>query len=163
MAERRMNALLQEAIDNLSINDVYLLNSQCSVSSDFNAKYDDLSELTTQVKFEQPQTQIMEFSDGNKFLRIICGYGCRRTKDEEGHESVQAAVIEASFVAEYRMKKDISAECIAEFAKKNVNHHIWPFWREFLMSQIERLRLPRMTVHMFQFGINAAKDSAASE
>lgn len=158
-----MNSLLQEAIDNLSINDVYLLNSQSSVSPEFNAKYDDLSELSIQVKFDQPQTQIMEFSDGNKILRIICGYGCRRTKDEEGQESVQAAVIEASFVAEYRMKKDISDECIAEFAKKNVNHHVWPFWREFLMSQIERLRLPRMTVHMFQFGIDAAKDSTVSE
>lgn len=158
-----MNTLLQEAIDNLSINDVYLISSQSSVSPEFNAKYDDLSELTTQVKFEQPQTQIMEFSDGNKFLRIICGYGCRRTKDEEGHDSIQAAIIEASFVAEYRMKKDLSDESIAEFAKKNVNHHVWPFWREFLMSQTERLRLPRMTVHMFQFGIDAAKESTASE
>lgn len=158
-----MNTLLQEAIDNLSINDVYLISSQSSVSPEFNAKYDDLSELTTQVKFEQPQTQIMEFSDGNKFLRIICGYGCRRTKDEEGHDSIQAAIIEASFVAEYRMKKDLSDESIAEFAKKNVNHHVWPFWREFLMSQIERLRLPRMTVHMFQFGLDATKDSTTSE
>jgi hypothetical protein len=31
------------------------------------------------------------------------------------------------------------------------------------MSQIERLRLPRMTVHMFQFGTDTAKDNAASE
>lgn len=158
-----MNALLQEAIDNLSINDVYLLHSQSSVSPQFNAKYDDLSALSIQVKFEQPQTQIMEFSDRRKFLRIICGYGCRRIKDEEGHDPIQAAVIEASFVAEYRMKKDISDESIAEFAKKNVNHHVWPFWREFLMSQTERLRLPRMTVHMFQFGIDATKDSSVSE
>jgi hypothetical protein len=158
-----MNDLLQDAIDNLSINDVYLLNSQCSVSAEFNAKYDDLSELTTQVKFEQPQTQIMEFADGNKFLRIICGYGCRRTKDEEGQESMQAALIEASFVAEYRIKNDISDESIAEFAKKNVNHHVWPFWREFLMSQIERLRLPRMTVHMFQFGLDAGKEGTSSD
>jgi hypothetical protein len=60
----------------------------------------------------------MEFADGNKFLRIICGYGCRRTKDEEGQESIQAALIEASFVAEYRIKNDISDESIAEFAKK---------------------------------------------
>ena len=147
-----MNLLLQEAIDNLSINDVYLTHVQSSIAADSPAKYENFDQFHTQTRSALPTVSAIELQNGEHFARVECGYGFRWVEEAEGQEPVQKACIEATFAAEYSMKKLISNEAIAEFAKKNVHHHVWPFWREFLMSQTERMRLPRVTVHMCQFG-----------
>ncbi|MFC4654786.1 hypothetical protein ACFO3I_07135 [Rheinheimera marina] len=158
-----MNLLLQEAIDHLSINDVYLVHAQSSVAADSPAKYENFDLFQTQTRSALPAVSAIELKDGQHLVRVECGYGFRWVEEAEGQEPVQKACIEATFAAEYVMKKVISNEAIAEFSKKNVHHHVWPFWREFLMSQTERMRLPRVTVHMCQFGFESIEKSTERE
>jgi hypothetical protein len=155
-----MNLLLQEAIDNLSINDVYLTHVQSSIAADSPAKYENFDQFHTQTRSSLPVVSEIELQNGEHLVRVECGYGFRWVEEAEGQEPVQKACIEATFAAEYSMKKLISNDAITEFARKNVHHHVWPFWREFLISQTERMRLPRVTVHMWQFGFENLEKKA---
>ncbi len=147
-----MTNLLQQAINNLSIHDVYLTNSHASIPEGTSAKYDNFVSYQTQVKTEYPLYDILEFEDDKKILRVKCGYGIRWISSNDEKDIVQRAVIEASFVAEYSILNELDESAIAEFIKRNVHHHVWPYWREFVASQTERMRLPRFVVQMVQFG-----------
>ena len=67
-------------------------------------------------------------------------------KPREDHEPEVLACIEATFIAEYRYDEELDEKGLGEFAHRNAGYHIWPFWREYLVSQCDRMRLPRVIV-----------------
>jgi hypothetical protein len=71
------------------------------------------------------------------------------------------AFIEATFVAEYSLNGKPEKEALDAFALKNASYHIWPYWREFLMSQSMRMNLPKIALPTVQFAVN--KDESSSE
>jgi len=52
----------------------------------------------------------------------------------------------ATFVAEYRCYQELNEEALRVFSQRNAAYYIWPFWREYLVSQCDHLRLPRVLV-----------------
>lgn len=60
------------------------------------------------------------------------------------------ARIEATMVGEYHTPEDPGKEALDVFAAGNAGYHVWPFWREYLVSQSERMRLPRAFVPTVQ-------------
>ena len=147
-----MNANLQKAIDTLRIHDVYLKNSVAQCVNDFDPKYDqEIDNLVTQTKHGVKQTQLAQLDETQWLVRVYIELGARlvdpRVTDEA--ESVRA-FIEAEFVAEYTIDEELEQACIDEFALKNASYHVWPYWREFLMSQCGRMHLPRLMLPTMQ-------------
>ena len=105
---------------------------------------------TDPVVLDEPEEP--EDGDSNYILRVFVELGAR-LKDESSDQE-HAVEIEAEFVAEYNMAKMLSKECVDEFALKNASFHIWPYWREFLMSQCMRLGMSKIAVPTFQVAAN---------
>lgn len=147
---------LQKAIDALHIYDVYLHNSISQCVNGFDPKYDqDLDKLITQTKHGVKQSHLAKVDDNLSLVRVFIEVGVRLVdpKIEQEDESVKA-FIEAEFIAEYIVDEDLEQDCIDEYALKNASYHVWPYWREFLMSQCTRMYLPRLVLPAVQLAHN---------
>jgi len=151
-----IDAALQKAIDNLEIQDVYVRDQVASFFGDFDPKYaEDIDSLNVQQMHIVRKSEAAEIDDGTLTLRVFIRLGARWIDPtiEEDDASVRA-LIEAEFVAEYRMKKILEEECINQFCLKNVSYHIWPYWRELLSNQCMRMYLPKLMLPVVQLAHN---------
>lgn len=101
------------------------------------------------------RSEKVELGSEEHLLRVFVELGARWVdKSDSGENSSVQAYVEANFVAEYKMKNDLGQECIDEFALRNVSYHIWPYWRELLMSQCVRMHLPKLVLPALQLAHN---------
>lgn len=158
-----ISADLQKAIDNLSIQDVYVRDQVASCLRDFDPKYAaELEHLTVQQMHLVKQANVVELNDENRLLRVFVRLGARWVDPEEENEELSIrAVIEAEFIAEYQMTDTLEQACIDEFSLKNVSYHIWPYWRELLSSQCARMHLPRLILPTVQLAQNRHQQTEA--
>ena len=49
--------------------------------------------------------------------------------------------IRASFDVEYVAKEEVPKEAIDKFSQFNVGYHVWPYWREFVSSNLSRMEI----------------------
>lgn len=149
----KVSKKLQQAIDNLVINDVYLKASHAQCMDGFDPKFASESEdlLIQQMHFLR-KTEVVKIEDDGELLRIFMTLGVRWVVAEGDIDPPDIkAFIEGDFIAEYQINGDLEQACIDEFASKNASYHVWPYWREFLSAQCERLRLPRVVLPTVQF------------
>lgn len=151
-----ISAELQKAIDNLQIQDVYLRDLVSRCEGDFDPKYDaDLESLVIQTKHHVKQSMVVELDDQKNLLRVFVDLGARwvdeKSQDDPGSIKVS---IEAEFVAEYAMKEMLEKVCIDEFSLRNVSYHVWPYWRELLSNQCDRMHLARAILPIVQLAHN---------
>lgn len=150
---------LQRAIRHLSIMDVYLTATQAHHEAGFNPKAAHaFAGLKVQTMHLVRRSEVLETKDDTErfILRVILGFGVRWIREagsEEGSPEVRA-LIEADYAAEYLMDERLDQETIDVFALRNASYHVWPYWREYLMSQCERLRMPRLILPIRQFPDN---------
>lgn len=151
-----VSSALQEAIDTLQIIDVYLEAMNCSLEADFEPKYDPSAEsLIVELKHLVRKSTIADVGDNKKILRVYVDLGLRWVNEStEEAESEEKVKIEASFIAEYSMPKELTEKSIHEFSLQNASFHVWPYWRELVSSHSERMRLPRVTMPIVQFATN---------
>ncbi len=146
-----ISAELQQAIDGLQIQDVCLRWTRSECGEGFRPKYEDFSALHVQQMHIVRQAELFDTAGGARLLHVHILLGTRWVLPAlEGGEPTEKALVEAEFVAEYLVKADIPQPCINEFAEKNASYHVWPYWREFLAAQTERLRLPRVILPAIQ-------------
>lgn len=146
---RMISSELQKAIDNLQIRDVYLRSLQAECVGDFDPKYADYETITVQTKHGVKKSELGKLNDEEDILRVHVELGARWLQTGESGEQKDSnvcALIEAEFIAEYSLKGSLETECIDEFALKNVSYHVWPYWRELLMSQCLRMHLPKLVL-----------------
>lgn len=153
-ALRMMNSLsLQSAIDGLEILDVYIENLVCNIADDFYPKYDpDVEKYEIQFKHFVRQSSIAEFEQDGKILRVTIDLGVRWINTNKSEE--EKAKIEASYVVEYKIINELTDEAIEEFSLKNASYHVWPYWRELVSTNSEKMRLPRFMMPTVQFAAN---------
>lgn len=158
-----ISADLQKAIDGLKIEDVYLRGAFAHCSDDFDPKYaPDLAALTVQQMHAVKQSTLVEVEGEGRLLRVFMVLGTRWIEPlREAEDPKVLAVIEAEFVAEYRLQTELAQSCIDEFALKNASYHVWTYWREYLASQCERMRLPRLVLPAVQLPHHRHNDPAA--
>lgn len=154
------NKNLREAIDNLEIRDVYVKSLIANSADDFEPKYyENFDSLTQQNKHLVSKSSVMlvdgSDTDPDKIFRVHVEYGMRwnEAPEHEG-EGEQKAIIEAEFVVEYLMKKDLNSDCLNAFALENASFHVWPYWRELVSSQCERMQMPRIIMPTLQLASN---------
>jgi len=153
-----INADLQKAIDKLHIHDVYLKSSIAQCINGFEPKYyQNIEKLQTQTKHLVKEIQIVEINDSELLTRVFIEFGVRFIESDEiavdGNEPI-CALIEAVFVAEYILDEELGQKCIDEYALNNASVHVWPYWREFLMNQCNKMYLPRLALPTMQLAHN---------
>ena len=162
-----MNKALQKAIDCLKIQDVYLYSTIASISDGFEPKYDtDIENLQIQFKHVVTHSDVLALDeDGKKtqIFRVFIELGARwvlppKNVEENSDESGYKAMVEGRMVAEYKMQEDPGPEALKEFALKNASYHIWPYWREYLVSQCMRMNLPKAVLPAVQLAKNKDSD-----
>jgi len=156
---------LQKAIDTLRINDVYLRNSISHCFNGFEPKYaQDLDKLETQSKHAVKQSQVAQLDDSRWLVRVFIELGIRLVDPvDESEDTSVKAIIEGEFVAEYISDEEPVEDCINEYALKNASFHVWPYWREYLMSQCTRMHLPRLVLPTVQFAQNRHNTQVAAQ
>jgi hypothetical protein len=154
----------QKAIDTLRIQDVYLRNAVSQCLNDFDPKYaQNLELLETQTKHVVKQSEIGQVDDAKWLVRIFIDLGVRLVDPHsESEDHSVKAFVEAEFVAEYISDQEPEEVCINEYALKNASFHVWPYWREFLMSQCVRMHLPRLVLPTVQFAQNRHQEKSAA-
>jgi hypothetical protein len=55
------------------------------------------------------------------------------------------------------MSAKLKKDCLNEFALRNASYHVWPYWRELLMSQCARMHLPRLVMPTMQVAQNGVE------
>lgn len=169
MAKNSVSKQHQKAIDNLQIKDVFLMTSFSEISADYEPKYSSTPDkIGVQYKHIVDRSAIVSFSSEEeenviKLFRVYIELGAKwayasdeetendSSSDSENKDSL--ARIEACFVAEYQLKNETPQEALEEFALKNASYHIWPYWREYLMSHAARMNLPKAVLPMVQFSV----------
>lgn len=157
-----MDKLLQQAIDALQINDVYQIETSAKLAPGFvPALEDELDNFTVQAKHLVRRFEVIDVERGeDKFslVRFFVEFGARfvpkgvdlsAVKDEQIR-----AHIEATFVAEYRMDGDLEKAALNTFALRNTSFHVWPYWREYLSAQCQRMNLPKLVLPTVQVAKN---------
>ena len=160
-----ITADLQNAIDNLTIQDVYVRDQVAACIGDFEPKYAaDIEQLTVQQMHVVKQANVVELNHDDRLLRVFVRLGARWVdpREDDDERSVRA-FIEAEFTAEYKMTDTLDQASIDEFSLKNVSYHIWPYWRELLSSQCARMHLPRLVLPAVQLAHNRHRETAAQD
>jgi len=151
-----MTENLQIAIDKLRIHDVYLNSSISQCVNNFEPKYDpNIDKLEVQTKHFVKRAEVVKLDETQLLMRVFIELGVRwvdnSITDEE--KSIRA-FIEAEFIAEYSMDEELDQVCVDEYALKNASFHVWPYWRELLMNQCNRMYLPRYVLPTMQLAQN---------
>ncbi|MEO9944931.1 hypothetical protein [Paraglaciecola sp.] len=159
------NTNLQKAIESLRISDLYVRNLESKCYEGFDPKHSDMEELVVQTKHLVTKSEVVENDNKEKLFRVFVEVGVKWSIENEEKELNPQVFIEAEFVAEYDVKDDLEDECFNEFALHNVSYHVWPYWRELLMSQCDRMRLPRILLPMTQIAHNqrSVKDETSEQ
>lgn len=157
-----MNGNLQKAIDKLHIHDVYLRGSVAQCVNDFEPKYaPDIEQLEVQTKHIVKQAQIVKLDEAQFLMRVFLELGVRWVDSSVADEAQSIrAFVEAEFVAEYAMDEELEQVCVDEYALKNTSYHVWPYWRELLMNQCNRMYLPKYVLPAMQLAHNRHQNAA---
>lgn len=149
--------VFQLAKDGLQFNDVFLKKTSCSTGDDFDPKSANWEELVYQfihvVKGSEVVSVVDDKNVESQYFRVFIDVGCRFiSKEEREAENPEVlSIIEASFCSEYIMlDKNLEEDALKVFALKNASHHIWPFWREYLLNMCNRLNLPKVALPTMQ-------------
>ena len=143
---------LQKAIDGLRIVDVYVKDVVAKCNEGFDPKRSSFDNLVLQTKhFVKDYEEVKEIDLENHLFRVYLGMGVRWIDESVPESEGIRAFIEVDFVAEYSIITSLEKESLDEFASLNASYHVWPYWRELLASQCDRMRLPRVMLPTVQF------------
>lgn len=155
--------LLEQAQSVLNIHDIYLMDSTIRTKEDFFPF--DGNEQSVEVQFRNGCREKMLITandaEGKKINLVRFGYevafrvfpdglDLEIKNDEKKLEKYIKIEVTAKFGAIYLLNGDLAEESAKEFATYNVGYHVWPYWREYASSAATRLRLPAITIPLYQ-------------
>ena len=154
---------LQPAVVCLQFRDVLIYNAEAFTVDDLDPKpCTGLYGRQIQLKHMVSHSQVLEVEDGEQtqqLFRVFIQLGARwveaAPREQGGGEGTVAeeqvkAQIEATLIAEYALTDHPGKEALDAFALKNASYHVWPYWREYLSSQCQRMGLPKVVVPTIQ-------------
>ena len=150
---------LAKAINNLELVDIHMVNSESITINNCGSIFseDNLENAIIWSKHFISDVFGFEASvegEDSRFLRVQIQLGIRWQTSDEPNEKTREGIeawVEAEFAAEYRLlDKNLDENSLIVFANENVSYHVWPYWREFVASQVTRMNLPKTTLPMRQ-------------
>ncbi len=155
---------LEEAINSLAIQDVYLSATETFIAEDFDPKFNE-QQLAIQYRHGPRECKTLFLGGEDSELQVVkflLETAIRFTVETESPANdVDAplpadadvkAEIRASFVVEYVVttKAEPSKEALKLFGATNAFYHAWPYWREYAQNMCMRMRLPDFIMPMFR-------------
>jgi len=146
------NTLLMNTAKNLVPLGVFLRKENLYVHEDFNRHNCHEIELDTLFKSnpgskykallneeEREGVMLFQFEAG---VRLI-----DPSLHEDTDEFLKVEII-ATFEAEYQLinPDDFNEDGMSQFLNRNVPHHVWPYWREFVQSTCARIGIPEIVI-----------------
>jgi preprotein translocase subunit SecB len=157
--------LIAQAIKALRIRDVML--NGCSFKRPnpppADAKEIEVKQLTKRTVRYVLGDGPMESGQTVQLLQVFVSLGIRILGAHKTKPPVYFE-IEADFLVEYDVKKELSEAAIKAFADNNSVHNVWPFWRQHVFDAVSRGRLPHLEVPLFSvplFALQAHKKEKA--
>ncbi|TAL72330.1 MAG: preprotein translocase subunit SecB [Rhodanobacter sp.] len=158
--------------------DVVLRSSRCELVDGFDPRYSRTG-LDVQVMQRVASSQVLEIeapdqpprrlfrvfvSVGIRWVSPVVATGKRKKKAGAAEPAPEVrATIEATFAADYRMKGEVDKTALDEFALYNAPFNVWPFWREYVSTQGNRMGLPRTVMPLQCLSAMKAASSADVE
>ncbi|WP_460107806.1 hypothetical protein [Pseudomonas sp. H1_F01] len=151
---------LQRAIASLKFVDIFINESTSKLAEGFDPKFDARTEtLIFQTKNLVTSSAVIEGGDDEDsftLFRVTSELGirifCKDDEKTDPDEPDVLAMIEATMHADYEISdKSITEDqpALDEFALNNVSYHVWPYWREYVTSQLMRMNMPKVVLPMF--------------
>lgn len=150
-----MSEALERAKRALQFEDIYQSRADASLVDGFDPRFETTKGYKLQFKHHVAKAAIIELEGGNgdaTVFRVYIDVGVRllrkagaKNKEDKG----AVAQIEASYCIDYRLNNEElkdDAEALDAFALHNASYHLWPYWREFAMSQAMRMNLPKIAL-----------------
>ncbi|WP_057458199.1 hypothetical protein [Pseudomonas syringae] len=148
-----------KAIASLKLIDVFIKDSSSSLGSDFDPKFDARSDrLSFQTKNFITASAVIEAESENgplKMFRVTSELGvriiCKDDAAKKDEDIEVLAIVEATMEADYDIVDSTiteDEEALDAFALKNVPYHVWPYWREYVTSQLQRMNMPKLVLPM---------------
>ena len=145
------------------IEDVSIRSSATYLADGYDPKFDaEVDELQVELKHFVKAFEVAEIEETNQQLfRVVVEFGVRWGRpvadmdlggDTDDDASVsELALIEATMIADYVMKQNPGEDALEQFALHNASFHIWPYWREYIYNQCQRMNLPKFMLPIRQF------------
>ena len=141
---RKAKSPINEALENIFLKNI-LLKSIRAENHHFDVELNPDIKYKVLLKHKVIQSSLLESTDHSQhLLRVSLSYGVKWVAEEDA--SKELAIIEADYMAEYKLKKVISDEAVDAFCLKNTGHNVWPYWRELVSTTTQRLGLPNLTL-----------------
>ncbi len=156
---------LARAIPALKFVDLFINSSSCSLAENFDPKYDArCDELGYQTKSLVTGSEILEVSNGepSKLIFRVCSelgvrMACKGEFDNEVSDPEILAIVEGVVYADYEILDSAIVEdrdALDAFALNNAPYHVWPYWREYVTSQMLRMNMPKFLLPMLVRPLN---------
>jgi hypothetical protein len=149
-----MSEALARAQRGLAFQDISMLASRCELGENADPKFNWPELLVVQLKHQVKQSSLLSVQQAEEsvvLFRIDIDLGARVVADGESPETAWLAQIEADYRVDYLITDDAlksDQEALDEFALHNASFHLWPFWREYVVSQCNRMNLPKISIPM---------------
>lgn len=152
--------LLKQAQQGLRIRDVFQVAAHAKVAEEYD--YSPISGdqgPALQTKHLVRQTVVLEpvdLEDAPDLFRVYIELGVRwkHSEDAPGDDEDSWTEIGATYVAEYEKHQEVEADALTAFALHNASFHVWPYFREFVASQCQRMNFPKIVIPMMRFASN---------
>lgn len=160
-----VNEALDKAVNVLKIQDVWQSRTSAKLADEFLTRLEfpqhfslEYRHLVSQTILGTPENGELEHYVFRVQLELGIRYleAKRRKKKKASKKKTNKpaarvlAVIEASYIADYRCDENPGEEALDAFAQHNASFHVWPFWREFVANQANRMNLPKPTLPLIR-------------
>lgn len=148
----------EEAVQNLTFMEVILKSAVVENNLNVNGHHELPLEMTFQTYGDVTgfgETTLSPKEEGNEDeyeYIYITSLGQRLVKKEDNDELIVLAEVKAEFVAVYSAERKLDQECLEAFGEKNVMFNVWPFWREYVHSQCQRMGIKPFPVKFLRSG-----------
>jgi len=143
--------LIKTAIKFLRIQAVLLLNSSVNKKSGFSpSNYEGEVQMLSFHGTESCNLSKSDESDDDTYAYTYSfTAGIRLVEKKNTKDDKFLVQIEAKFEAIYLSDKELKKDCIQEFGDRNVQIHVWPYWREYVQSTCMRMGINPIPVPLF--------------
>lgn len=144
--------LINDASKKLSPKKVLICSSNTWVDEAYDESLEEVREIQTFKGTSHLDVEELERNTNEEEPSILYCYnyfynvGIRCTEEtddsDDSDDSDDIKVyfeIKAKFKVTYISTLELEEDCATEFAKFNVGHTVWPYWREFVQSSCQRM------------------------
>lgn len=144
-------------VPKLTIQNVFVREFEQSIAEDFQPALDNIEMLAQHKRGfgDGCIVNIAESEDEDTFVIYRFKYDCgvrfvlANTVEDDSPKVLYE--IEATFVADYSSSENIEdKEAINDFGHRYVGYHVWPYWREFVQSSLQRSGLPTIVIPQYR-------------